>query len=129
MDGYFLPWLVAATAAAGAAGLVFAALRQRPRLGALAAALVLGWTLVPYRFDGEHAAPALVVGLFRLLFEDDASPRGPLLLLAAVTVGVLALAAAGFGLAALFDVRAPSRQRRHRRREPRAPNQGRTAVE
>ncbi len=110
-----MPWLVVATAAAFAAGLAFAALRRRPRLGALAAALVLGWTLVPYRFDGEHAAPALVVGLFRLLFEDDASPRGPLLLLAAVTVGVLALAAAGFGLAALFDVGTPDRQRRRRR--------------
>ena len=110
-----MPWLVVATAAAFAAGLAFAVLRRRPRLGALAAALVLGWTLVPYRFDGEHAAPALVVGLFRLLFEDDASPRGPLLLLAAVTVGVLALAAAGFGLAALFDVRAPGRQRQRRR--------------
>lgn len=122
-----MPWLVVATAAAFAAGLAFAALRRRPRLGALAAALVLGWTLVPYRFDGEHAAPALVVGLFRLLFEDDASPRGPLLLLAAVTVGVLALAAAGFGLAALFDVGAPDRQRR-RRRHGRMRTKGRTKV-
>lgn len=122
MDGYFAAWLVAAIAAAGAAGLMFAALRRRPRLAALAAALVLAWSLAPYRFDGEHTAPALVVGLFRLLFEDDASPRGPLLLLAAVTVGVLALAAAGFGLAALFDVRATSRRRRPRRRASRAPN-------
>ena len=115
MDSYLAAWLVAALAAALAAGLVFAALRRRPRLGVLAAALLLGWALVPYRFDGEHAAPAFVVGLFRLLFEDAASPRGPLLLLAAVAAGVLALAAGIFGTAALFGRPRARRRRPHRR--------------
>lgn len=118
MDGYGVAWLLAAAAAAGIGALAFAALRRRPRRGILAAALVLGWALAPYRFDGEHSAPAFIVGLFRLLFEDHASPQGPLLVLAVVTVGILALAAGAFGAAALFDAlpsRKPRRRRPHRR--------------
>ena len=104
MAGYFLPWLVVGVAAALSAGLLWLALRRWRRLRWLAAGLTMALALAPYRFDGEHWAPAFVVSLFRLLFEDDVSPRGPLLILGAATALVLALAAAGIGVVALAQL-------------------------
>lgn len=115
--GYVAAWLVAALAAMLAAGLLVAALRhRRPWLGYLAAGLVLAWALVPYRFDGEHWAPAIVVGLFRLWFEENANPQPPLLLLAAATAVVLALGCVGLGAAALARAWPRRRRRPHGRR-------------
>ena len=114
MAGYLLAWLVAAIAALLAAGLVFVALRRR-RLGFFAAGLLLAWALTPYRFDGEHWAPAFVVGLFRLFFEDDAAAGPPLVVLAAATVAVLALGCVGLGASALARAWPRRRTRRGRR--------------
>ena len=114
MAGYLLAWLVAAIAALLVAGLAFVALRPRRRLGWFAAGLLLAWALTPYRFDGEHWAPAFVVGLFRLFFEDDAAAGPPLVVLAAATAAVLALGCLGLGASAL--ARALPRRRAHRGR-------------
>ena len=89
MSGQLVAWCVIAIAAIGAAWLVSVLLRRRPFSRWVAAALVLVWTATPYRFDGEHFAPALVVWLFRLLLEDGANPRPPLAALVLATIGVL----------------------------------------
>lgn len=115
MAGYLLAWVVAAVAALLTAVLVFAALRPRRRLGFFAAGLLLAWALTPYRFDGEHWAPAFVVGLFRLFFEDDAAAGPPLVVLAAATVAVLALGCVGLGASALARAWPRRRTRRGRR--------------
>ena len=53
----------------------------------------------PYRFDGEHFAPALAVAVFRTVFEADADPSG------AWIITLMAWGAALAGVLAVFGVR------------------------
>lgn len=103
--GYALAWLVIVVFGLGAAALAFAAANAWRYSRALRwplAALVLALALAPHRFDGEHAAPALVVAAFRWLFEDYADPLPAAQTAAAVAAAVLAaslVVAAALGVA------------------------------
>ena len=99
---YVLAWLVAATAALLFAGLLHTALRRLRHWRFLVIGLVLALSLTPYRFDGEHWAPAFVVGLFRLLFEDGVTPRPPLVILLLVALGYALLYLLGWGALAIW---------------------------
>lgn len=101
MSGYAIAWLVAVAAGMLGAYLAFVLFRRLRRLRYLAAGVVLAWAATPYSFDGNHAAPALPIALFRLLFEPDANWRVPLALAVAATLGVLAVYLVAVGIAAL----------------------------
>ena len=112
MTSYVLAWSIIIVAGLCGMWLVLVALRRWPRLRLLAAGLVLVWALTPYRFDGEHLAPASVVALFRLLFEENEPSNAPFALLTAVTLGVVAaylMLLAGWGV---FAAAQKSRNRR-----------------
>lgn len=53
----------------------------------------------PYRFDGEHFAPALAVAVFRTIFEADADPSG------AWIITLMAWGAALVGILSVLGVR------------------------
>lgn len=112
MAAYDIAWLVVAGGGLGAAALVFAAVRRVSWLRYLAPGLVLVWALTPYRFAGQDTAPAFVVALFRLLFEDDADPLPPLALLGAASAAVLALHLLAMVLVDGFKARRAALRRR-----------------
>ncbi|MCE2423903.1 MAG: hypothetical protein J4F45_02195 [Pseudomonadales bacterium] len=91
MTGYALAWLVLVVSAVAVAALVFVVTPRWGRLRYLAAAVVLAWSLTPFRFDGEHWAPAFAVAIFRLFLEDGADARPSVFLLGSVTAMVLAV--------------------------------------
>lgn len=92
-----IAWLVAVMAATLLAGLLSIALRRLRHWRFLIIGSVLALSLTPYRFDGEHMAPAFVVGLFRLLFEDGATPRPAFVILLLVALGYALLYFLGWG--------------------------------
>lgn len=104
MSGHTMAWVVVVLAGAGAAALAFVAAGAWRRTRFLRwplAAVVFACAVMPHRFDGEHAAPALAVALFRWAFEDYADPLPAASQAAAAAVGALALAlavAAGGGV-------------------------------
>ena len=101
MSGYAIAWLVVVAAGLLGACLAFTLLRRLRRLRYLAAGMVLAWAATPYVFDGDHAAPALPIALFRLLFEPAANWRVPLALAVAAMLGVLAVYLVAVGVGAL----------------------------
>ena len=102
MTGYTLAWLVLGVSAIAVAALVFVVTPRWGGLRYLAAAVVLVWSLTPFRFDGEHWAPAFAVAIFRLFLEDGADARPSAFLLGSVTAIVLAVyLVVGIVLAAL----------------------------
>ena len=112
MSGYAIAWLAVLAAGMIGAYLAFVLFRPLRRLRYLAAGVVLAWAATPYFFDGNHAAPALPIALFRLLFEPDANWRVPLALAVAATLGVSAAYLVAVGVGALVA--------RHRRRRAHA---------
>ncbi len=62
------------------------------------AAGIVATCCTPYRFDGEHFAPALAVAVFRTVFEADADPSG------AWIITLMAWGAALSGVLAVFGV-------------------------
>lgn len=97
MSNYVIAWLVAVMAATLLAGLLSIALRRLRHWRFLIIGSVLALSLTPYRFDDEHMAPAFVVGLFRLLFEDGATPRPAFVILLLVALGYALLYFLGWG--------------------------------
>jgi len=91
VTGHLIGWFVVCVCAITVAYLSFLATPRWGRLRYLVVGLLLAWSLTPFRFDGEHWAPAFAVAIFRLFLEEGANPRGPVYLLGAVTAGVLAL--------------------------------------
>lgn len=129
--GYALAWLVIVVFGLGAAALTFLAANAWRYSHALRwplAALVLALALAPHRFDGEHAAPALVVAVFRWLFEDYADPLPAAQTAGAAAAAVLAasvVAAAVLGVArsrlgAIIARKRPPRSTRRTRRRRRS---------
>ena len=110
MTAYAIAWLVAAAAALSIAGLLFVALRRLRHWRYLIVGLTLALALTPYRFDEAHTAPAFMVAAFRLLFEDDALARPPLVLVLLVSAGVALAYFLGWGTWMLW--RAARRQLR-----------------
>ena len=123
--GYVLAWLVIVVFGLGASALAFVAANawrySRPLRWPLAG-LVLAWAVVPHRFDGEHIAPALVVAVFRWLFEDGADALTPATRAAATAVAVLAVALV---VAVAHRI---ARGRPARRERPRAARQARRST-
>ncbi|MDE0659314.1 MAG: hypothetical protein OXI79_06645 [Gammaproteobacteria bacterium] len=70
--------------------------------------LVLALALTPFRFDGEHEAPAFAVVIFRALLEEGLDPGPPLLALGAVTSAVVAVYLVATGILALVGSRTRS---------------------
>ena len=94
MSSHVVAWIVVVVAGAGAAALAFFAAgswRITRYLRWPVAAVVFAWAVMPHSFDGEHAAPALAVALFRWAFEDYADPIPAASQAAAATIGALAL--------------------------------------
>ena len=106
MSGSWIAWAVATVAGVGAAAGLHMALRsyrRAARMRYLLPALVVVWALLPWRIaeDSEHFAPALIVLLFRSLFEPDGEPGSVAagLLLATGVVLVLYFIVAGIAFA------------------------------
>ena len=102
MSGSWVAWAVAVLAGAGAATGLHMALRPYRRgagIRHLVPALVGVWVLLPWRIaeDSGHFAPAIIVLLFRSLFEPEGDPGGVAagLLLATTFVVVLHFVVAG----------------------------------
>lgn len=112
MNAAAVAWLVAAVSGLGCALLVLVALRRLHPWRYLFAGLVLVVGLVPYRFDGEHLAPAFTVAVFRTVFEANADPGPPWRLLAAAVVGLVAVFLGAVSVAWL--VRAAARRLRRK---------------
>ena len=89
--GEVLAWTTASVAGLGLASLVCWVTRGWGRWRFLPGCLVLAWSLTPFRFDGEHEAPAFAVVIFRGFLEDGLDPEPPLLALGAVSLGVVAV--------------------------------------
>ena len=132
MSGHALAWTVVVFAGLGVAALGFLAAGAWRRTRLLRwplAAVLFANAVMPHRFDGEHAAPALAVALFRWAFEDYADPLPAASQAAAATLGALAIvlaAAAGRGLLR-WRRKAPSARlarRSRRKRGANAPNVG-----
>ena len=102
MTGEVIGWSVAAVAGLGLAWLVCLVTRGWGRLRYLPGCVVLAWSLTPFRFDGEHHAPAFAVATFRMFLEDGLDPSPPLLAIGAVTLGVVAVYLAVVGVRALI---------------------------
>lgn len=93
MNSATIAWWIAGASCLGCAALAYAPLRRYQRLGSLrwfVPALALTLTLVPYRFDEAHLAPAWVVAVFRTFFESGMDPGPPWRLLAAAATGLCA---------------------------------------
>ena len=112
MTAYATAWLVVVVAASLVAGLLFFALRRLRHWRYPIVGLTLAWSLTPYPFDDENTAPAFVVATFRLLFEDGAAPRPPLVLLLLVSLGVVLAYFLGWGVHALWKIGARNIQRK-----------------
>lgn len=101
MTGEAIAWCVAALAGLGLAWLLCLVTRGWGRWRYLPSCLVLAVALTPFRFDGEHEAPAFAVVIFRALLEEGLNPGPPLLALGAVTFGVVAVYLVVMGVLAL----------------------------
>ena len=66
---------------------------------------MLAVALTPFRFDGEHEAPAFAVVIFRALLEQGLDPGPPLVALGAVTLGVVTVYLVVMGILALVGSR------------------------
>ncbi len=90
MSPYAIAWTVVVVSGSLLGWLVFRALRRFTWLRYVATVLVLVWAVTPFRFDGEHWAPAFLVAAFRLpLIDEDANPADAIMVLGATTTGVL----------------------------------------
>lgn len=90
MSPYAIAWTVVVAAGCLAGWLVFRALRAFTWLRYVTTALVVVWAVTPYRFDGEHWAPAFLVAAFRVPFiDEDANPAEAVMVLGATATGVL----------------------------------------
>lgn len=105
--GELIAWITVAVAGLGLAWLLYRVMRGWGRWRFLPGCLVLAWSLTPYRFDGEHEAPAFAVVIFRGFLEDGLDPEPPLFALGAVSVGVVAIYLVVVGLLALVGSRRP----------------------
>ena len=102
MTGEAIAWTVAVVAGLALAWLVWLVTRNWGRWRLLPGCLVLAWSLTPFRFDGEHEAPAFAVVIFRAFLEDGLDPEPPLVALGAVSLGVVAVYLAVVGVLALI---------------------------
>lgn len=91
MTGEAIAWVTVVVAGLALASLLCLVTRNWGRWRFLPGCLVLAWSATPYRFDGEHEAPAFAVVIFRGLLEDGLDPGPPLLALGAVSLGVVAV--------------------------------------
>ena len=111
MTGEVIAWIAAGVAGLGLAWLLYLVTRNWGRWRFLPGCLVLAWSLTPFRFDGEHEAPAFAVVIFRAFLEDGLDPGPPLVALGAVSFGVVVVYLAVMGVLALVG----SGRRSHRR--------------
>lgn len=100
-----IAWSVAILAALGLAWLLGLATRRWGRWRYLPGCLVLALALTPFRFDGEHQAPAFSVAIFRTFLEEGLDPDPPLVALGAVVLGVAVVYVAVVGVVALVGSR------------------------
>lgn len=100
MTSEAIAWTAAVVAGLGLAWLVYLVTRNWGRWRFLPGCLVLAWSLTPFRFDGEHEAPAFAVVVFRAFLEDGLDPGLPLVALAAVSSGVVVIYLAVIGVLA-----------------------------
>ena len=105
MTGEAIAWTVAVVAGLGLASLLCLLTRSWGRWRFLPGCLVLAGSLTPFRFDGEHEAPAFAVVIFRAFLEDGLDPEPPLVALGAVSLGVLAVYLAVAGILGLVSSR------------------------
>ena len=103
---YELAWVIVGTMGVFASVLVWIALRRFGPIAYFFAVLVLAWAVAPWRFDGEHLAPAFVVLIFQMFFENNADPTG------ALTAMVLITGTVVVGFLSVFAVRAISKARK-----------------
>ena len=101
MTGEVIAWIVAVAAGLGLAWLLCLVTRNWGRWRFLPGCLVLAWSLTPFRFDGEHEAPAFAVVIFRQFLEEGMDPGPPLLALGVVSLGVVVVYLAVIGILAL----------------------------
>ncbi|MDE0192474.1 MAG: hypothetical protein OXQ90_14055 [Gammaproteobacteria bacterium] len=101
MTGEAIAWIAAGVAGLGLAWLLYLVTRSWGRWRFLPSCLVLAWSLTPFRFDGEHEAPAFAVVIFRQFLEDGLDPGPPLVALGAVSFGVVVVYLAVMGVLAL----------------------------
>ena len=101
MTGGVIAWIVAAVAGLGLASLLCLVTWGWGRWRLLPGCLVLAGSLTPFRFDGEHQAPAFAVVIFRAFLEDGLDPGPPLLALGAVSLGVVVVYLVVMGVLAL----------------------------
>ena len=93
MTPYAIAWTVVVVAGGLMGWLVFRALRRFTWVRYVAAVLAVVWAVTPFRFDGEHWAPAFLVAAFRLPFiDEDADPADAIMVLGATTACVLLVA-------------------------------------
>ena len=98
MSGAVIAWTVAVVAGLGLLWLLSLATRKWGRFRWLPGCVVLAGSLTPFRFDGEHQAPAFAVVIFRGFLEDGLDPGPPLLALGVVTGGVIVVYLAVIGI-------------------------------
>ena len=101
MTGELIAWIAAGVAGLGLAGLLCLVTRSWGRWRFLPGCLVLAWSLTPFRFDGEHEAPAFAVVIFRAFLEEGLDPEPPLVALGAVSLGVVAVYLVAMGVLGL----------------------------
>ena len=101
MTGEVIAWIVGAVAGLGLAWMLCLVVRGWGRWRFLPGCLVLAWSLTPFRFDGEHQAPAFAVVIFRGFLEDGLDPGPPLVAMGAVSLGVVAVYLVVVGVLAL----------------------------
>ena len=111
MTGEVIAWTVAVVAGLLSAWLVCLVTRSWGRWRFLPGCLVLAWSLTPFRFDGEHEAPAFAVVIFRAFLEDGLDPGPPLVALGAVSFGVVVVYMAVMGVLGLVSSRRRSQGR------------------
>lgn len=105
MTGEVVAWIVAGFAGLGLAWLLCLVTRSWGRWRFLPGCLVLAWSLTPFRFDGEHEAPAFAVVIFRAFLEEGLDPGPPLLALGAVSLGVVVVYLVVIGVLGLVSSR------------------------
>lgn len=98
-----IAWSVAILAGLGLAWLLGLATRRWGRWRYLPGCLVLALALTPFRFDGEHQAPAFSVVIFRAFLEEGLDPGSPLAVLGAVASGVVVVYLVVVGVVALVS--------------------------
>ena len=109
--GELVAWTTALVAGLGLAWLLCLVTRGWGGWRFLPGCLVLAWSLTPFRFDGEHEAPAFAVVIFRGFLEEGLDPGPPLIALGAVSLGVVVVYLAVVGVLGLLSSRRRSRGR------------------